>query len=255
MLLKFNMSLTISVRLREICGLAMESHGINCKLTWYNTTGRWTRVALVLGCLIGCSPIDAEQTMIPDYRSAKRVFWSKLYAQGGETIYCGQRFGSSKGRNINVEHIFPMSWIGKELRCGERSECRGRSARFNRIEADLHNLYPSRADINEERSSFAFGEIGGERRRFGQCDFEIDYRKRRAEPREARRGEIARAMFYMHETYGLILFKRAGILLKRWNKQDPPSREEHRRNDLIAKLQGTRNRFIDDPSAADDLWF
>ncbi|MET0106461.1 MAG: endonuclease [Sedimenticola sp.] len=71
----------------------------------------------------------------------------------------------------------------------------------------------------------------------------------------ASRGNIARAMFYMHDTYGLTIFKRQGELLKQWNRKDPPDREERRRNALIDEIQGTRNHFIDNPRAAEKLRF
>jgi deoxyribonuclease-1 len=34
---------------------------------------------------------------------------------------------------------------------------------------------------------------------------------------------------------------------------DPPDSEEQARNERIAQIQGTRNRFIDNPALADTL--
>lgn len=183
------------------------------------------------------------------------VFWGEIYPQGGETLYCGQSFGRNKGRRINVEHVYPMSWVMKEEGCHNRDQCRTSSPRFNRIEADMHNLYPSRKDINKRRGSFPFGMVQGERREYGTCDFEFDRRRRNVEPRPAARGNIARAMFYMQETYDLKIFRRQAELLKRWHREDPPDRDEKRRNQAIAEIQGNRNRFIDDPKAVDQLRF
>lgn len=148
-----------------------------------------------------------------------------------------------------------MSWVTHALKCGRRRQCRETSARFNRIEADLHNLYPARTDLNDARSSFRFGAIGGERREYGHCDFEVDERKRVVEPRPASRGEIARAMFYMHDEYGMTIFTKQGRLLKQWHRQDPPSRHERWRNDVIQRIQGTRNPYIDRPELAVSLPF
>ncbi len=119
----------------------------------------------------------------------------------------------------------------------------------------MHNLYPSRKDINYSRGSYAFALLKGEKRRFGQCDFELDQRRRRVEPRPASRGNIARAMFYMHDTYGLTIYAKQGNLLKQWHRQDPPDAEEQRRNNAIEKIQGTRNKFIDRPGLAYGLKF
>lgn len=189
---------------------------------------------------------------ILDYMTARGVFWSQLYDGKGETLYCAMPFTRGRGaRKLNIEHVFPMSWVTHALKCGKRNECRKNSAQFNRIEADLHNLYPARADINQERSSMAFGIVRGERRRHGQCDFEVNQRKRRAEPRPAARGKIARAMFYMADRYRLKLFPRQRRLLQQWNRAHPPDAEEKRRNDVIQRLQGRRNPYIDNPSLAE----
>jgi deoxyribonuclease-1 len=191
---------------------------------------------------------QAEQRAIADYKTARPLFWDKVYAAGGSTLYCDRPFGSRRGRGFNVEHVFPMSWVAYSLKCGKRWQCRNKSERFNRIEADLHNLYPAGSKINEARSNFRFGYLPGEQRAFGRCDFEIDERKRIAEPRPGARGRIARSMLYMHDEYGLYLKRELGRLVLKWHFQYPPDREEKRRNEAIEILQGTRNKYIDDPA-------
>ena len=209
---------------------------------------------LLLYACSGESGSDGQRTF-ESYFDALPVFWSEIYGAGGSTLYCAQTFGKRKGREINIEHVYPMSWVMKAEHCGDRDRCRDTRPRFNRIEADMHNLYPSRKNINKARGSLPFGEVSGENRRYGKCDFEVDYRRRLIEPRPASRGNIARAMFYMHDTYGLKIFNKQGRMLKKWHQADPPDREERRRNDLIAKIQGTRNRFVDQPNLADSLHF
>ena len=188
-----------------------------------------------------------------DYDHARPVFWKQLYRRGGQTLYCGESFGSGYQRGLNIEHVFPMSWVTKALNCGRRKECRKRSRQFNHIEADLHNLFPSRKDVNDARGSYRYGNIKGEKPWFGNCDFEIDQRRRVIEPRTASRGEIARTMFYMAQRYDLKIFKKQAELLKRWNQQDRPSKEEQRRNDLIEGIQGNRNPYIDNPILINEL--
>ena len=197
--------------------------------------------------LVGLHSVSAQQTRIPDYETARRIFWSELYDNGGETLYCGHIFNDSRAKGLNVEHIFPMSWVTKALNCGTRRECRRYSDRFNHIEADLHNLFPSRTDLNDERGSFPFGMVKGEPRKYGHCDFEVDFRQRQVEPRPEVRGDIARAMFYMAETYGFEIFNRQAKMLNRWHRDDPPDESERRRNDRIEQLQGTRNPYVDRP--------
>jgi deoxyribonuclease-1 len=199
--------------------------------------------------------MSTQQSASENYLGILPVFWSKVYANGGETLYCGRKFGSNKGDAINVEHVFPMSWVMKELRCRSRTQCRRSSPLFNRIEADMHNLYPSVAAINEARGAMGYSMVLGEHRRYGACDFEVDKERRKVEPRRKVRGDIARAMFYMQDAYGLKIFKRQGELLKKWHREDPPDAEEQRRNNLIEQLQGNRNRFIDHPESAKKLKF
>lgn len=205
---------------------------------------------LMFGCLDQVQPIQ-------NYREARTIFWQSLYPDGGKTLYCGKAFKTNNRRGVNVEHVFPMAWATNGLNCGTRKQCRTHSDDFNRVEADLHNLYPAREDVNKQRASFRFGEVRGEPRRFGrECDFEINFRARVVEPSPDVRGEVARAMFYMAYTYkdkGLEIFPKQGRMLLKWHLADPPSALEKTRNDIIEKLQGRRNVFIDQPERLDEL--
>ncbi|NIQ17145.1 MAG: nuclease, partial [Candidatus Dadabacteria bacterium] len=81
-----------------------------------------------------------------------------------------------------------------------------------------------------------YGEIEGEDWRYDGCDFE---RKNGiAEPRPLARGNIARAIFYMHREYGIPIEKDILVTLKEWNRKDPPSAHELKRNNKIEKIQG-----------------
>ncbi len=197
---------------------------------------------LLLVLTTGC---DAERP-IQNYYEARDLFWSDLYPNGGKSLYCGQKFKSNYQGEINVEHVLPMGWVMRELQCGDRKTCRRNSSRFNVIEADLHNLYPAKKNINRDRSSYAFGIVKGEKRKYGKCDFEIDRKKRRVEPREKVRGDIARSVLYMSEKHGIELFKRQRDLMLEWHRSDRPDAEEKRRNNIIQILQGTRNHYIDE---------
>ena len=203
-------------------------------------------IAILSACIEGVAAIK-------DYREAKTVFWENVYPEGS-TIYCSKKFTSLGREDINVEHVFPMAWVKNALQCGTRNECRNNSRLFNKIEGDLHNLYPAISHLNYERQSYRFGEVKGEKRHYGeQCDFEVNKRKRVAEPRDAVRGELARSMLYMEHQYrdaGLKLFNKQAALMLQWHDIDPPSQEEVERNDRIEKLQGNRNPFIDDPDFA-----
>ncbi len=217
-------------------------------------------VSLLL-CLVACEPAGSDHAKqglngvavanpIVDYETARKLFWKQLYPGKVQSLYCGELFHGSQRRGYNVEHVFPMSWATNGLKCGKRKQCRQRSSTFNHIEADLHNLFPARVDVNKERSSHRFGIVSGEKREFGTCDFEVDYRARVAEPAESVRGDVARAMFYMayrYREHGLVIFDKQAKLLIKWHQADPPSVEEKRRNQVIERIQGNRNHFIDAP--------
>lgn len=197
---------------------------------------------LIIGLLVLlATSVQADSAR---YLDVIPVFWAELYPEGGEDLYCGQGFERRDPR-VNIEHVYPMGWVTKALSCGTRKQCRRKTPRFNAIESDLHNLYPALRDINETRGSLAFAEIKGERWVSSRCDFEIDKRRRRVEPRQAVRGDIARSMLYMEWRHGLKLYKKQRALLLAWHRDDPPDAHERWRNDQIERLQGNRNPFID----------
>lgn len=183
-------------------------------------------------------------TASADYLKVLPKFWKNLYPEGGYGLYCGGEFGRKDGR-YNVEHIYPMSWVTKALQCGDRRYCRRHNKKFKKIEADMHNLYPARRDINKARGSMPFGVVQGTRSIEQHCSTEIDFRKRLVEPRPEVRGNIARAMLYMADRYPeLTLFDKQRRVLERWHKQDPVDAAERERNVLIRKLQGNANPYI-----------
>lgn len=194
------------------------------------------------------------QKKISNYSYTLQLFWRDLYGHGGVTVYSQERFGHIKRKWTNAEHIFPMAWVVNSLGCGDRKSCRRHSKQFKLIEADMHNIYPSRRDLNTARGSYSFGEVEGEERIWLEYDFEIDHRRRLVEPPHVSKGEIARSMFYIADAYGLSLYKKQAKILGQWNQIDPPSKEEQRRNDMIEKLQENRNYFIDHPEAIDAVW-
>jgi deoxyribonuclease-1 len=196
-----------------------------------------------------CSPVFADQFQIPNLREAQPLFWDELYPEGGWTLYCGEPF-NEPGRT-GIESIYPMSWVMQHLQCGSLEQCRSENAKFNRIEADLHNMYPALERIIQARKDYRYGIIAGEYREFFECNFEYDVRDQLAEPRDIAKGNIARAIFYMHLEYELPIDANMLEMLVEWNRKDPPSKDELRRNDVIETLQGTRNPFIDNPNQGD----
>lgn len=200
-------------------------------------------ISMVLLIASGCT--EASSQRIEDYEAARKIFWRSLYSDGGSTLYCQRELGSSYNKGVNIEHVFPMSWVTYSLRCGKRQQCRNSSTEFNRIEADLHNLYPARSDVNKARNNYRFAIITGEARPFSGCDFEYNRRRHMAEPAPAARGKVARSMLYMEAEYDLYLKPALVRLMRDWDHKYPPEADEYQRNDRIEKLQGNRNPYID----------
>lgn len=199
----------------------------------------------------------AETLPVENYDEvAVNTFWNELYANGGWSLYCGYRFEHAveltQGRQFVIEHIYPVSWMLKHMKCDSRRQCRlDKKSRYTRMEADMHNLYPVWQDIDVSRRDTTYGIIDGEDWRYENCDFERYLGV--TEPRPIARGNIARSILYMHGQYGVAVDKKLLGELKRWNRDDPPSSQEMLRNNLIEELQGNRNPYIDNPALAEQI--
>lgn len=109
------------------------------------------------------------------------------------------------------------------------------------------NLSPEIGELNADRSNFQFGEVAGEARDYGACDFEIDRARNTVEAAPSIRGDVARAYLYMHATYGqaaLPLTREELARFEAWHRADPPSEWERTRNARIAAIQGVGNPWI-----------
>ncbi len=153
---------------------------------------------------------------------------------------------NARATRIEWEHVMPAYWFGHQLQCwqdGGRKACK-KNKRFKQMEGDLHNLQPTIGELNGDRSNYRFSMLEGEPRVYGQCDFEVNFKDKKAEPQPNVRGDIARAYFYMSDRYNLKLSKSQKRLLEAWNRSDPVSNWERSRNRLIKRIQGNENRFI-----------
>ena len=215
----------------------------------------------------------------PDsFRRAKRRA-AEVYADHLRTFYCGCEFTPKKAvdwhtcgyepranarraARIEWEHIVPAHAFGAHRGCwhdelctreksgkkyGGRECCRRIDDQFRRMEADLQNLVPAIGEVNGDRSNFRFDDVAGEPRKYGICDFEIDWHRRVAEPAPALRGDIARAYLYMYYAYANALRLDADQLARfeQWHQADPPTAWEKLRNQRIARIQGGGNPMVE----------
>ncbi|MEL6186496.1 MAG: endonuclease [Myxococcota bacterium] len=157
--------------------------------------------------------------------------------------------GTTDADRWSLDHIWPKAFGFKDHRG---------------VISDLHNIAIADFTHNARRGAGLY------------YDRRLDHLARDVEIAPQRyfdpRGVIARACLYMTCRYQgdggdprLELDEREHVrgenhigsreTLLLWNKLAPVTREERRRNDIIAETQGNRNPFVDRPSFADLIWF
>jgi deoxyribonuclease-1 len=181
------------------------------------------------------------------YRGARKRMFGDIepLANAGrvEALYTSKK-KPSRGRRapqgFNCEHLWPRAWMGSR-----------KGQRFKLIEADLHNLFPSEMKVNARRGHLPFGEVIEEHypaatpSKIGRGTEGREV----VEPRDERKGDVARALIYMAARWGMKWPSPHAALLTRWSELDPPDAYEKRRNELVEGLQGNRNPLVDCPSS------
>jgi hypothetical protein len=207
----------------------------------------------------GYSPV---QTL--GYGPARDVMYRDIDAGPSgelESIYSGYTITLTPGedpskdafsKDVNAEHVFPQSkGAGTEPR-----------------RSDIHNLYPAREQVNSARGNLPFGEspdaqtdtwYRGETTQSAIPTAEIDAYSERLgaqawEPREAREGDVARAVLYFYAIYpgpaDDAFFDRMKDRLLDWHQSDPVTQAERDRSAAIAAEQGNENPFVLDETLA-----
>jgi deoxyribonuclease-1 len=222
------------------------------------------------------APVTQNLPQTPDsFEKAKRILYNEIYKGHDITFYCGcdydpksklvdwkscgyvPRKNSERASRIEAEHVMPAHQFGNFRQCWRepkkvcpekdmtgRQCCEAKDPVFETAHNDLHNLFPAVGEVNGDRSNFNWGMVEGNKREYGACPIEIDESIRRAEPPNAVKGDVARVMFYMENTYGFRLSDQDRKLFTVWSNQDAPDAWEIERNKRIAKIQNKENRFI-----------
>lgn len=169
---------------------------------------------------------------------------------------------------INAEHTWPQSKGAENLPA----------------QADLHHLFPSEIDANGARAAFPFAEIPDPQTdrwyrlrvvttvpdpalldEYSELDLQNPdpLYDGRWEPREEKKGDVARAMFYFYTMYRAeadaadpAFFDAQRDDLRAWNAADPPDEAEYQRTCAVATHQAGRpNPFVIDPTLVDRAYF
>ena len=226
----------------------------------------------------------AEAESPTSFQAAKRLLAEVHEAIGHErTLYCGcpyERKGKSGGdldreacglkarRNdkrsdrLEWEHVVSAWRGGKDRACWKEGhslcvKADGKSFKgrrccvkpgvdeaFRAFHNDPHNLFPASGEINGDRSNLPFGQVEGEGREYGACDFEVGGEPRRAEPAAPSLGELARAMLYVRDRHGVPLYV-SGTELLEWHRLDPPGAWECARAVLIRERTGLAQTYVE----------
>lgn len=191
---------------------------------------------------------------LTDWKQAKQYLMQVVHLEKDEDgfyikeVYCNRVIRVSVGpnkfpvnKNINVEHTWPQSKFPKRKSIVQKS--------------DLHHLYPTDSKANSKRGNFPFAEIIRGQSLDGCAASTKGYSSATGGdnfmPPAHQKGNVARALFYFSVRYNVAIPDHEEIFLRQWNLIDPVDEFEIRRNDLIEKVQGNRNIFIDEPDYAD----
>jgi len=211
-----------------------------------------------------CVKSDYAPTSTLGYGPARDILYSQI-----DTDASGQLVGIYSGfaitlnpsedpsqdaysKGINAEHVFPQS----------------KGAGNAPQRSDMHNLYPARIEVNSARSNIPFGESPDtqtdgwyylDQNRSSLPPANIDlYSERNGnsawEPRESKKGDIARAVFYFFAVYpgpaDESFFESMKDQLLAWHEDDPVTSGERARSTAIANQQGNENPFVLDETLA-----
>lgn len=197
------------------------------------------------------------------FNNAKTLL-KKMYADNRVTFYCGCTYNehhqvdlnscgykirknANRAHRIEWEHVVPASYFGQRLPCwgdGGRKNCQRKSTLFNKFEGDLHNLVPEVGELNADRSNHPYGIAHNKRSVYGACEFYVDEVNNIAEPKDSRKGDVARIWLHMSDKYDMVLPGHMRELFDAWNKADPVDLEELQRNHKIYAVQGDDNKYI-----------
>lgn len=174
-----------------------------------------------------------------------------------EDLFTGELRGpitdrkNAYGKGFNTEHTWPQSKGATGI-----------------AQSDLHHLHAADTHTNEMRGSNPYGDVVkvqwsvGEGAR--QAKLGVDALGQTVfEPRADVKGDVARGLLYFYTRYSqsrtndftLENFRRELPTLLRWNREDPVSDLERKRNDAVQTVQGNRNPYIDHPEYVDGVGF
>ena len=170
-----------------------------------------------------------------------------------ECIYTGFQQGGgfvTYPNPINAEHIVPQSFFGSD----------------EPMRSDIYILRPCHGSANSSRSNDPFGEVNDNQAQWygvngntytstgnepANSDNWSEGTGSLWEPRESKKGDVARAVFYYYTMYpnqGSSISACGDLqTLYDWHVNDPPDAAEISRNTKINQVQGNKNPYVENP--------
>lgn len=211
---------------------------------------------------------------VKNFHDAKKLA-IRVHKDHQTTIYCPCTFSgktidlkscgylvhkdAKRAARLEWEHVVPAEAFGQSFKewregsevCHKKSgkgfkgrKCAETNPEFQRMEADLYNLWPIVGELNGLRSNYSMAQIAGAAMTFGGCKVKIADRK--FEPMDEFKGIVARDYMYMDVNYpghGVISEKNRK-LFEAWNKSYPVTQWECERAGRIKKIQGNENQIL-----------
>jgi len=186
------------------------------------------------------------------YSAARNLMYNNVdnINNKNQCVYTGRLHSIKNG--VNCEHTWPQGLFNQR----------------EPMRSDLHHLFPTEYDVNNERGSLPFGNIDGlPDNYYGECnESSPDYYCSKIgisshardvfEPADQHKGNVARAMFYFATRHGNIdnfLNMDMQRYLAEWNKLDPVDERDIERNNKVDSFQHNRNPYVDCPEFLDRI--
>lgn len=181
-------------------------------------------------------------------QDAEQQLLAEVYTSDEErlTLYCQTPFKPND--RIHIERVYPQRTLLDHFGCDSARSCE-MNADYLVVWNDLHQMFPITSSTSRLRRGTSIDEARLDEPNH-DCGFKTTFQT--FEPSDHAKGDVARALLYLHDTYKVPLASRLD-LLQEWNKLDPPDELEQLRNQRIADIQGKSNPFIDNPKLADQV--
>jgi hypothetical protein len=205
------------------------------------------------------------KTILP-YDQARTKLYNEIFLQNDslECFYSGYKIPVPTGTNI-------LSWTAKYGIQTEHLYPRSLGSAAMPALGDLHHLVPSKSNINTMRKNAPFSDIPDDKTKYWLLDDKVFMRPDQKridqysesssnvfEPRESKKGDIARALFYFYAIYGATFSKKSKAFFTsmlpdicRWHRTDRIDSTEYSRTMAIGRIQSNVNPFIFDSSLAE----